>query len=313
MLPSVVEIQSSGLYLSKTRGFLSIKSDEGETHQLALDEIGVLLLSSPKATLSTSLMNTLAERGIITVLCDQKHRPASYLYPFKPHEEITGRLLDQIQASLPLKKRIWQSVVRQKILHQGTLLENLQCNNARRLLKLATEVTSGDSQNREAQAARIYWSSLLGKDFRRKPRGEGLNNLLDFGYGILRAAILRAIAGAGINPSLGVSHISRSNPFCLADDLMESYRPLVDFIVFKIQSVQPHASLCPPVKAKLGLVLTLRLQTEKGESSASRSMSTLCQSLYHSYETGKNQIEIPQVNSTTFKDLESVCQKMDFS
>ena len=310
MRTSVVEIGSPGLYLSKSRGFLSIKSCDGGIQRLPLDEIGVLVITSPQATLSTALMNTLSDRGIVTVLCDSKHRPVSYLYPYQPHEELTGRLLDQITVGKPLKKRLWQSIVIRKIIHQSMVLTLADKKGAVRLRKLASEITSGDKENREAQAARVYWQSLLGKDFRRVPRGYGLNRILDFGYSILRCAMLRAIAGSGVNPSLGLAHTSRRNPFCLADDLMETYRPAVDIVAYRL-SVNEDIELGPREKRALSVLPAIPLSTSQGFRPLNRGMLIMTQTLVKSYSEKKNLIEIPQFPETIFQDIDHLWQKMD--
>ena len=132
--------------------------------------------------------------------------------------------------------------------------------------KLASEISSGDKENREAQAARIYWQSLLGDNFRRIPRGAGLNRVLDFGYGILRSAMLRAIAGSGVNPSLGLAHISRRNPFCLADDLMEPYRPIVDIVAYRLNA-NGDLELGQKEKRTLSILPAIPLATSQGSTS----------------------------------------------
>ena len=312
MIPNVVEIASPGLYLSKSRGFLSIKDETGTQNKLPLDEIGVLVITSPKATLSTSLMNTLAERGIIAMLCDTKHRPSSYIYPFRPHEEVSGRLMDQIGAGKPLKKRLWQSLIIAKIVHQAFVLESLKKNQVVRMKKLAATVTSGDKENKEAQAARIYWQELMGTDFRRIPRGTGANNLLDFGYGIFRSAILRAIAGVGLNPSLGLNHISRRNPFCLADDLMEPFRPIVDYAVYQLVQKE-KTNLVPPIKSYLAALLAQPVQTSHGKSPLGRAMNIVTQSLVRSFESQNQIMEIPMFPDSFSTDMQKLWDTTDFS
>lgn len=310
MRTSVVEIASPGLYLSKTRGFLAVKACDGGIQRLPLDEIGVLVITSPQATLSTALMNTLANRGIIAVLCDAKHRPVSYLYPYQPHEELTGRLLDQITVGKPLKKRLWQSVVKQKIVHQSTALALAGKHGVARLRKLASEVSSGDKENREAQAARIYWQSLLGDSFRRIPRGAGLNRVLDFGYGILRSAMLRAIAGSGVNPSLGLAHISRRNPFCLADDLMEPYRPIVDIVAYRLNA-NGDLELGQKEKRALSILPAIPLATSQGSTPLARGMAIMTQTLVKSYSEKNNLLEIPRFPETILQDIGCLWRELD--
>lgn len=281
-------------------------------NKLPLDSIGVLVITSHQATLSTALMNTLSERGIIAVLCDNKHRPISYLYPLKPHEELTGRLYEQIETGKPLKNRLWQGIVRAKISNQAWLLELNGRSEAKRLTKLASEVRSGDKENREAQAARIYWQALFGKEFRRLPRGEGLNQILDFSYGILRSAVLRAIAGSGLTPSLGLAHISRRNPFCLADDLMEPYRPLVDAMVYQVQKSEP-IKLSTALKGYLAKILILPIKTTKGNSPLGRAVAEMVQSLTRCYASRKNELLIPSISENLYETVINLWRKTDIS
>ena len=313
MIPNVVEIGSPDLYLSKSRGFLSIRDGKGGVNKLPLDSIGVLVITSHQATLSTALMNALSERGIIAVLCNQKHRPVSYLYPLEPHSGLTGRLYDQIAAGKPLKKRLWQCVVRAKISNQAWLLETHGRVEAKNLYRLSSEVISGDRENREAQAARVYWQALFGKEFRRLPRGEGINQFLDYGYGILRSAVLRAIAGSGLTPALGLAHHNRRNPFCLADDAMEPYRPLVDAQVFQIHSSDRVKSLSTPVKGYLAKILTLPVKTVKGHSPLARALAEMTQSLARCYANQKNELLIPSIPGNINEDIARLWDETDIS
>ncbi len=195
---------------------------------IPLSDIAVLIASHPQISLSHAVLSGLASAGGIFVACNPKHMPIAMLLPLAAHSLQTERLAKQASVALPVKKRAWQAIVRAKIRAQSRLLLENRGNDYG-LVDLAVRVRSGDPENVEAQAARIYWRELFGAGgFRRDPDSDGVNACLNYGYGILRAAVARAICGAGLHPSLGVHHHNRYDAFCLADDLMEPFRPLVD-------------------------------------------------------------------------------------
>lgn len=193
-----------------------------------LSDIAVLIASHPQVSLSHAVLSRLASAGGVFVACNEKHMPVSMLLPLAAHSLQTERLAKQASVPLPVKKRAWQAIVRAKIRAQSELLlERLESGCG--LEGLAARVRSGDPQNIEAQAARIYWRELFGAGaFRRDPDSDGVNACLNYGYAVLRASVARAICGVGLHPSLGIHHHNRYDAFCLADDLMEPFRPLVD-------------------------------------------------------------------------------------
>ena len=197
-----------------------------------LEDLDLVIVDSTRGLLlDFHVLQSLLSEQTSLVVCDKKHMPAGILMPLAGAWDHTRTLHAQIEMSVPRKKRAWQQVVRAKILAQA---DNLPKGNPARaqLLLLAAGVRSGDAGNTEATAARAYWPALLGKAFRRQPGSGGAENgLLDFGYAIVRSVVARSVVGAGLHPALGLHHSSRSNPFCLVDDLMEPLRPAVDAIV----------------------------------------------------------------------------------
>lgn len=207
--------------------------DADET-TVPLGDIAVLIVSHPQVSLTQQVLSGLASAGGIFVTCDEKHMPASMLLPLATHSLQAERFAVQASASVPVKKRAWQQIVTAKIEAQACVLEE-RTGSDWGLRAMASRVRSGDPQNIEAQAARIYWQKLFGGDgFRRDPDGTGLNACLNYGYAVLRAMAARSLCGAGLHPSLGVHHHNRYDAFCLADDLMEPFRPLVDQEVAKL-------------------------------------------------------------------------------
>lgn len=195
---------------------------------MPLDEVAVLSLAHPALSCSHAVLSGLARRGGITLVCDERHLPVGMMLPLVTHSTQAERLARQAAATLPLKKRLWQSIVKAKICAQAQNLETLTGDDAG-LRKMAAGVRSGDTENREARAARRYWPLFFDNpDFRRNPELPGINGVLNYGYAVLRAITARAICAAGLHPTLGLHHHNRYDPYCLADDLMEPFRPMVD-------------------------------------------------------------------------------------
>ncbi len=170
--------------------------------------------------------------GVPVLICDATHKPSGMMLPLASHFSQASVFAKQAKISLPLKKSLWKEIVRSKIKAQAEALDflGLKCPI---LEKLRQSVRSGDASNMEGQAARVYWGTLFGHKFTRDSEC-GINHCLNYGYAILRAAVLRATCGAGLHPSLGLYHHSRTNPFCLADDLMEPYRPAIDVVTYQL-------------------------------------------------------------------------------
>lgn len=224
---------------------------------IPIEDIAVVLLSSRRATTSVAALDALASAGAAVVVCGPDMLPTGMLLPLAGHFEHTKRLAAQLDAPLPLRKRVWQEIVRAKVLSQGSLLETFR-GDALGMYELADKVRSGDPENIEARAAQRYWPALMGSsDFRRRVDADGANSLLNYGYAVLRASVARSICAAGLHPAVGVHHHGRGNPFCLADDLMEPYRPVIDGVAAVIADETPKVvpTLDPRNKARLVGVL----------------------------------------------------------
>lgn len=281
MIGGLVEVAEAGRHLSVHRGFLKVSEDGGELGRVPLDDITALILSGPQITLTKHLMEELAERKAVIVTCGRNWHPLALTLPFAAHFQAAGVLRDQIAASEPLKKRLWQALVRHKIEHQAAVLGRHAPNHPKLsdLTVLARRVRSGDPQNMEAQAARIYWPALMGGEFRRDRHGGDVNMYLNYGYTVLRAATARAVCGAGLHPALGVHHGHDGNAFALVDDLMEPFRPLVDAIAWQLIAEGGDAKLDPERKRRLAAVLQQDLIGEKGATPLVNCLARLAQSL----------------------------------
>lgn len=195
---------------------------------IPLADIAVVIASHPQISFSHAVLSGLASNGGVFVACNEKRLPIAMLLPLATHHLQAERFAAQAAMPLPTKKRIWKQIVKAKIMAQARLLVE-RTGGDRGLQALASRVRSGDPENVEAQAARIYWPALFGApEFRRDTEGDGLNACLNYGYAIVRSITARAICAAGLHPCLGVHHHNRYDAFCLADDLMEPFRPIAD-------------------------------------------------------------------------------------
>jgi CRISPR-associated protein Cas1 len=246
-----VEIATAGARLSVAHRQLVIERPEQEKRTLPCEDIGVLVVDHPQTSYTHSVFTTLLEEGAAIVLCGANHLPAGLLLPFDAHTTQTERHRAQAEAGEGVKNRAWQLIVAAKLRQQAAVLSHYTDGDAG-LSEIARRVRSGDPDNLEAVAAQRYWPRLFGPDFRRLRDGPPPNNLLNYGYAVVRAAVARAIAAAGLIPTLGIHHRNRGNPFCLADDLMEPYRPYVDWRTKQIFAEgQVSKDLDRPAKAAM--------------------------------------------------------------
>jgi CRISPR-associated protein Cas1 len=291
MIGRVLDITEDGRHLSLHRGFLVVEAGGAELGRVPLDDIGVVVANAHGITYSNNLMVALAERGASVVLCGANHHPVAWLWPVDGHHAQAARMRAQMDAPRPLAKRLWQIVVRAKIAQQGAVLRALG-KTAGGFQLLARQVRSGDPDNFEAQAARRYWPLMFGDDFRRDRDAPGINALLNYGYTVLRAATARAVVAAGLHPSLGIHHRTRTDPLCLASDLMEPFRPLVDLAVARCQAAGIE-QLSRDAKRDLAAVLTWDLRTDAGTTPIATCLERLAFSLARAFETREAALDLP--------------------
>lgn len=239
MIKRTIEISQNPAHLTvRLRQLVLLSREPGRTEPIAsipCEDIGVLLVEHAGSSYTHAALTALLEHDAAVVICGRDHLPAGLLLPLNNHSQTVWRVQAQIAAPRPVRKRLWRDVVRAKIRAQAA---NLRAGSAARsrLLRLARGVRSGDPDNVEAQAAQLYWGAWLDgitaagldRPFRRNPDLSGINALLNYGYAVVRAAVARSIVAAGLIPVIGIHHSNRSNSFCLADDLVEPLRPLVD-------------------------------------------------------------------------------------
>ena len=280
------------LKLSLYRGFLVIKNPDGEK-RLALSDISVLLFSGYGQSISTKLIEALINKGILVIFCGSDHQPKSLLLPTAPHHQSHQRLLLQIDQSLPFKKAVWQGIVKAKIKFQAEVLFYFNQNDEG-LKKLSETVRSGDPENTEAQAAGRYWKKLFKDDFKRSDRADIRNGILNYGYAILRACVARWICALGLNPTLGVHHSNLQNPYCLVDDFMEPFRPVIDIYVKEIFETGSYEKLTPLVKKELIGILNQRVECKNELRTISDAIAELIHSYIRSIEGKKIKLEFPK-------------------
>lgn len=252
-------------YLSVKNLQLVVKRTDTETQQevvrtVPIEDIGVVVLEDRQITITNVALDALLQNNCAVITCDEKHMPAGMLLPLEGNTIQSERFANQIDASLPLKKQLWQQTVQAKIRNQASVLKRLSGVEVGCMLAWANDVKSGDSDNLEGRAAAYYWKNIFPSlpGFTRDREGEMPNNLLNYGYAIMRAVIARALVASGLLPTLGIHHHNRYNAYCLADDIMEPYRPYVDELVINImRSDIDYGELTPELKKQLlGLPVT---------------------------------------------------------
>ena len=302
MIKRTVEISQQPAHLTVKNEQLLILHRDKPTSQAATipcEDIGVVMVDQDATTYTHVALQTLLRFGAALVVCGRDHLPAGVLLPMAKHSEVVWRIDEQLSASKPLCKQLWRQLVQAKVRAQASNLP--EDSRARsRLLGLARRVRSGDPQNIEAQAAKAYWAEWLpNKKFRRDPDGgDPLNALLNYGYAVLRAAVARALVSAGLLPVLGIHHSNRSNAFCLADDLVEPLRPLVDARVRALY-LEGRTKLDQPTKASLLELLTLAVKVGDQSGPLMVALHRMVGSLVTCYKGTTKTLEIPvQTNAT---------------
>ncbi len=287
----IIEITDMQAHLSLHRGFLKVSIKNGKDYEIPLYDIGGIISNSYSITYSSSLLVKLAELNIPFIICGTNHSPAAFLWPVETHSLMAGKMDNQINTRKSFYEKIWQDIIQIKIYNQSVCLSSLQKDD--RILKsLIKKVAVGDRENIEAQAAKVYWNKLFGNDFIRDKNGEGINTLLNYGYTILRSGIARSIMGAGLQPAIGIFHKNKYNSMRLADDLMEPFRPIVDYFVYKL-SEEGKYELIPDVKEKLVNILYLDLDGPRGRSPVINRMQSLAYTYAYSLETLKKNLDLP--------------------
>lgn len=242
--------------------------EQSDVKTVPIEDIGVVILDHQQITISQALIAKLLNHNVALITCDQTHHPSGLLLTLDGHTLQSQKFQEQIQASKPLLKQLWQQTIECKIENQTALLEKqgIEVGNMKRWVQ---EVKSGDTTNREARAAVYYWNKVFTQfpDFNRDRFGLPPNNLLNYGYAILRAIVARSLVGSGLLPTLGIHHRNQYNAYCLADDIMEPYRPIVDQLVVKIIDQNGHfLDMGTNIKTQLLQIPTLDVEIDRQKS-----------------------------------------------
>lgn len=238
------------LSVSNSQLIVELKNEERTKHSVPIMDVGMVVLENPQITLTTAVLEALMNENVALISCNKNYLPSGMFLPFDANTLQTKVMRAQVEASIPLKKQLWQQTVKAKIHNQGVLLDKLGLNS-QRLHVLKEQVLSGDTTNCEGQAAGHYWSQLYGTDFIRSQERNTPNSQLNYGYAILRSIVARALTATGLHPSLGIFHKNQYNAFCLADDIMEPYRPFVDWVVFQMIQKEKTNELTKEQKIEL--------------------------------------------------------------
>lgn len=273
---------------------LELKDDDRTTKTLPIEDLGVLILEHPQITFTANLLEKLMQEQVAVITCNSKYMPSGMFLPLEGNSEQTERIRTQLDASLPLKKQLWQQTVRSKIQNQALVLKRLDLPDAR-LFRLQNDVLSGDSSNCEAQAASYYWGQLYGKEFTRTRDKDTPNAQLNYGYAILRSIVARALTSSGMFPSVGIHHRNKYNAFCLADDIMEPYRPFVDWHVLQLPGLhEKEEGLTREQKIELLKIPQIDILIGDVKRPLFHAVSITTASLYRCFEGTQRKITYPE-------------------
>ncbi len=273
--------------------------DTGETKQVPIEDIGVLILDHQQITITQALIAKLLANNVALITCDNGHHPTGLLLNLDGHTLQSAKFTAQVEASAPLKKQLWQQTVSAKIDNQAAILEWLRIP-VTNMKNWSKEVKSGDSENHEATAAAYYWKNIFPDflQFRRERYGPPPNNLLNYGYAILRAVVARSLVASGLLPTLGIFHKNQYNAYCLADDIMEPYRPFVDRIVWDIVRMNGnYLELSPKMKQQLLNIPAMDVKIRNEKSPLLVAVQKTTASLTKCFEGKQRKIDYPEFAS----------------
>ena len=270
----------------------------GETKSTPIEDIGLLILDNQQITITQALLSKLLANNTAVVSCDDTHHPSGMLFNLDGNSLQSQKFKAQVEASVPLKKQLWQQTVMCKIENQAALLQH-EREEYKLLLTYAKDVKSGDSENHEARAAAYYWKRIFPDflQFRRERYGPPPNNLLNYGYAILRALVARSLTSSGLLPTLGIHHRNQYNAYCLADDIMEPYRPFVDKVVCRIiRGNGKFLEMTPNMKKALLEIPAMDVQADGQKSPLMNAVQRTTASLAKCFEGKSRKILYPELS-----------------
>lgn len=262
-----------------------------------IEDIGVIVLDHKQITITSGVLEAFLENNCAVLTCDSKSMPVGLLLPLHGNTTQNERFRQQLDASLPLSKQLWQQTVKAKIENQAAVLKECIGEEIKCMKVWAANVRSGDTDNQEARAAAYYWKNLFRiEGFTRDRDGIPPNNLLNYGYAILRAVVARGLVASGLLPTLGIHHHNRYNAYCLADDIMEPYRPYVDRLVYSIvRQGGNYAELTKELKVRLLTIPTLETNIAGKRSPLMVAVGQTTASLYKCFSGELRKISYPEI------------------
>jgi CRISP-associated protein Cas1 len=272
---------------------VELKDELRTTKTIPIEDLGVVILEHPHITITSNLLEQMLNNKVAVITCNSKYMPSGMFLPFESNSEQTERIRTQLEASLPLKKQLWQQTIKQKIGNQAAVLNKLGINSSR-LQNLKTHVLSGDTSNCEGQAASYYWNEIFGGYFIRSRDPKSPNAQLNYGYAILRSVVARALTASGMLPTSGIFHRNKYNAFCLADDIMEPYRPYVDWLVLQLPDLgESTEGLTREHKIELLKIPQLDVEINEVTRPLFHAVSTTTASLYKCFSGEQRKIIYP--------------------
>ena len=262
-----------------------------------IEDIGVIVLDHKQITITSGVLEAFLENNCAVLTCDSKSMPVGLLLPLHGNTTQNERFRQQLDASLPLSKQLWQQTVKAKIENQAAVLKECTGEEMKCMRVWAANVRSGDPDNQEARAAAYYWKNLFRiEGFTRDRDGIPPNNLLNYGYAILRAVVARGLVASGLLPTLGIHHHNRYNAYCLADDIMEPYRPYVDRLVYDmVKQGANYAELTKDLKVRLLTIPTLETTIAGKRSPLMVAVGQTTASLYKCFSGELRKISYPEI------------------
>jgi len=295
--PAYLSMRLNQLVIRNPDEKLSNPGTKPEEKTIPIEDIGVLILDNQQITITQALIQSLLNNNCALISCDSSHIPTGLMLTLSSNTIQSERTRSQVEASLPLKKQLWQQTVAQKIYNQAIVLSYSTGERHGNMFILADKVKSGDSDNIEGRAAVYYWKTVFPQfgGFVRGQFEDSPNDLLNYGYAILRAIVARALVAAGLLPTLGIHHHNRYDAYCLADDIMEPYRPYVDKLVVDILRDDPAAKVTQETKAKLLSIPTIEVNIAGQRSPLMIAAGTTAVSLVKCFEGELRKLVYPEM------------------
>lgn len=292
-----VKMDQLMIRIPETLDLYGNKTDELDT-SIPIEDIGIVVLDNKQITITQSVIEKLLANNSALITCDASHLPVGLMLPLSGNTTQSERFRNQIDISVPLKKQLWQQTIQAKIFNQAKALKKIRGVDAKNMFVWANNVKSGDSDNLEGRAAAFYWKTLFSeiKDFTRNREGIFPNSLLNYGYAILRAVVARALVISGLLPTLGIHHHNRYNAYCLADDIMEPYRPYVDILVCELISQNENIKeVDSVVKSKLLSIPVMEVIVNGKRSPLMVAVGQTTASLYRCFSGEQRKIVYPEM------------------